>query len=193
MGLQQPTTESVTRELLRFSGSRFFRQRIILAVLSGREVRLNDIRPDDVDVGLRDYEVSFLRLIERITSGTEISISYTGTSVTIKPGQIIGGQFMHDCPLSRGIAYFVELLPLIAAFGKESLEITFKGITYGDNIDHSVDMLRTAIFPALVSRFQLSSDTELRVLPFFFPLMDNFVAAKTFLSLRYFILFLCSI
>lgn len=41
-------------------------------------MRIDGIRPDDVHVGLREYEVGFLRLIEKITNGTTIEISVTG-------------------------------------------------------------------------------------------------------------------
>lgn len=67
-------------DIVRFSGHKHLRQRITLAVLSGRSVRIDSIRSEDVHVGLRDYEISFLRLVEKITNGTTIEISVTGKS-----------------------------------------------------------------------------------------------------------------
>jgi RNA 3'-terminal phosphate cyclase-like protein len=66
-------------DLLRFSTHRHLRQRILLSVLSGKSLRIDNIRSDDVHVGLRDYEVNLLRLVEKVTNGSTIEISVTGT------------------------------------------------------------------------------------------------------------------
>jgi hypothetical protein len=65
-------------DLLRFSTHRHLRQRILLSVLSGKSLRIDNIRSDDVHVGLRDYEVNLLRLVEKVTNGSTIEISVTG-------------------------------------------------------------------------------------------------------------------
>jgi RNA 3'-terminal phosphate cyclase-like protein len=65
-------------DLLRFSTHKYLRQRLVLSILSGRSIRVDGIRSDDVHVGLRDYEVNLLRLIEKITNGSTIEISTTG-------------------------------------------------------------------------------------------------------------------
>lgn len=67
-------------DLLRFTTHRHLRQRVLLAVLSGRSLRVDGIRSDDVHVGLRDYEVNLLRLVEKVTNGTTIEINVTGGS-----------------------------------------------------------------------------------------------------------------
>lgn len=67
-------------DLLRFSTHRHLRQRILLSVLSGKSLRIDNIRSDDVHVGLRDYEVNLLRLVEKVTNGSTIEISVTGMS-----------------------------------------------------------------------------------------------------------------
>jgi RNA 3'-terminal phosphate cyclase-like protein len=95
-----------------------------------------------------------LRLIEKVTNGSAIEISYTGkhvvnlsvvlllrsaigTSVLVKPGIISGGSVTHECPLSRSIGYFLEPLVAIAPFSKKALDLTLKGIT-SDEKDLSV-------------------------------------------------------
>ena len=64
--------------MLRFRGSQCFRQRLVCATISGRPIRIDDIRTDDQNPGLRDYEASLLRLIEKITNGCIIEINETG-------------------------------------------------------------------------------------------------------------------
>ena len=50
-----------------------------------------------------DYEASFLRLLEKLTNGSRIDISYTGTTVAFRPGVLVGGKVEHDCGTSRAV------------------------------------------------------------------------------------------
>ncbi|CAE6426726.1 unnamed protein product [Rhizoctonia solani] len=152
---------STTPNLVRFTGHNYFRQRITLAIISGKSVRIDAIRPDDQNPGLRDFEASFLRLVEKVTNGTAIEISYTGTSVLVKPGIISGGSITHECPLSRSIGYFLEPLVVIAPFSKKPLHLTLKGIT-SDERDLSVDLIRTVTLPHL-SLFGITEGVELKI------------------------------
>jgi RNA 3'-terminal phosphate cyclase-like protein len=67
-----------TGDVLRFSTHKHLRQRLVLSVLSGKSIRVDGIRTDDVHVGLRDYEVNLLRLVEKVTNGSTIEINVTG-------------------------------------------------------------------------------------------------------------------
>ncbi len=64
--------------MLRFRGSQCFRQRLVCATVTGRAIRIDDIRADDQSPGLRDYEASLLRLLEKVTNGCIIEINETG-------------------------------------------------------------------------------------------------------------------
>ncbi len=94
-----------------------------------------------------DYEVSLLRLVEKVTNGTVIEISLTGalylfsvdvnlmrlgTAILVKPGIISGGPVVHECPLSRSIGYFLEPIIMLAPFSKKPLALTLRGITTDD-------------------------------------------------------------
>jgi len=63
---------------LRFEGHAHFRQRVVCGALSSRTVTLNGVRAMADEVGLRDFEVSFLRLIEKLSSGVRVEINTTG-------------------------------------------------------------------------------------------------------------------
>lgn len=134
-----------------FEGCSLFRERISCSLLSRRDIKISSIRSRDDAPGLRDFEASFLRLVEQLTDGTYIEINETGTTLRFKPGILIGSsskRITHDCGLSRGIGWFIEGILPMAIFSKTSVELTLLGIT-NDSLDLSVDVLRDVTIPLL--------------------------------------------
>jgi RNA 3'-terminal phosphate cyclase-like protein len=62
----------------RLYGSRHFRQRLVLATLTSTAVTIEDIRSGDASPGLRPYEVSLLRLLDKISDHHTIDLNETG-------------------------------------------------------------------------------------------------------------------
>ncbi|KAF9526968.1 18S rRNA biogenesis protein [Crepidotus variabilis] len=147
--------------ILHFSGHQYLRSRLVLSILSGKPVRIDKIRSEDKNPGLKDYEISLLRLLEKLTNGIEIEISVTGTAILLRPGVIMGGVLQHECPLSRSIGYFLEPVIMLAPFSKKPVNLTLKGITT-DKHDLSADILRTVTLPHL-QPFGISEGLELRI------------------------------
>lgn len=147
---------------LRYEGPAYLRQRLVLATLSGKTVRFDKIRTQEENPGLKDYEISFLRLLDRFTNGSIIDISYTGTSFQYRPGQITGGVVKHDCTGGRSVGYFLEPLLQLAPYSKSPVNLTLNGITT-DNLDVGVDVIRTSILPVM-KRFSGDDGLELRIL-----------------------------
>ena len=166
-------------KLLRFTTQKSFAHRLVLATLTGRPVHISQIRPSSpTNPGLAPHEISFLRLLEAVTNGSHIEISYTGTTLVYRPGLITGsapgsgangGIIRHELPpaCTRGISYFLIPLCLLAPFSKAPVNVVFGGpgvITSATQTgDMSVDTVRTAILP-LYSHFGISNDIELRIL-----------------------------
>ncbi|CAG8511708.1 19173_t:CDS:2 [Gigaspora rosea] len=148
-------------KILKFSGHNYFRQRLVLATLSGKTVKIDKIRSDDNDPGLKDFEANFLRLLDKVTNGSIIEINYSGTSVLFKPGIITGGKIIHDCGTARAIGYFLEPMIALAPFSKDPFNLTFFGIT-NDNVDLSMDIIRTAVLLQL-RRFGIEEGLELKI------------------------------
>lgn len=147
---------------LRYEGHAHLRQRLVLATLAGKTVRFDRIRPQDENPGLTDYEISFLRLLDRFTNGSIIDISYTGTSFQYRPGQITGGAVKHDCAGGRSVGYFLEPLLQLAPYAKTPVNLTLNGVTT-DNLDVGVDIIRTSVLPVM-KRFSGDDGLELRIL-----------------------------
>eukprot|EP00993_Chasmostoma_nieuportense_P001589 NODE_2457_length_1171_cov_21.766284_g2341_i0.p2 GENE.NODE_2457_length_1171_cov_21.766284_g2341_i0~~NODE_2457_length_1171_cov_21.766284_g2341_i0.p2 ORF type:complete len:365 (-),score=99.26 NODE_2457_length_1171_cov_21.766284_g2341_i0:65-1159(-) len=130
------------------TGCRYFRQNIIVATMSGKEVQINDIRPKDTKPGLKDYEGNFLKLINRLTNGCRIVINDVGTRFTYRPGVITGGIFQHECHCDRGMGYWLEALMLLAPFAKQPTKVTLTGVT-NHPLDIGVDVIRLVTIPLL--------------------------------------------
>ncbi|KAM8961479.1 RNA 3'-terminal phosphate cyclase-like protein [Pelodytes ibericus] len=147
---------------LSFEGCNFFRQRIVLSTLSGRPVKIQKIRVKDESPGIRDFEASFVRLMDKVTNGTKIEINETGTSLYYQPGLLSGGTLEHDCSIQRSIGYYLESILSLAPFMKKPLKITLRGVT-NDQVDPSVDTLKATAIP-LLKKFGIDGEQfELKV------------------------------
>jgi len=108
-----------------------------LSILSGKQIIVKNIRSQEENPGLKDYELSLLKLLEKITNGSNVNISKTGTRLIFRPGMIDCNEGLpveHDCHLDRNITYYLETVVPLAVFGKTMLNITLKGNT-DDNLD----------------------------------------------------------
>ncbi|KAI9834773.1 MAG: hypothetical protein M1819_002859 [Sarea resinae] len=165
--------------LIRFQSQKSLPHRLVLATLTGRPVRISDIRSSSpTNPGLASHEISFLRLLEAVTNGSALEISYTGTTLLYRPGLITGsvpgsgahgGVIRHELPADcvRGASYFLIPLCLLAPFSKAPVNVLLTGpgvITSATpSGDVSVDTVRTAILP-LYEQFGISNNIELRIL-----------------------------
>jgi RNA 3'-terminal phosphate cyclase len=59
-----------------YTGANFLRQRLVLAILSARPVRITRIRAREQDPGLRDCEAALLRLLDKVSMRLFISYSW---------------------------------------------------------------------------------------------------------------------
>ncbi|ETN47227.1 18S rRNA biogenesis protein RCL1 [Cyphellophora europaea CBS 101466] len=173
MSTQQPP--------LRFTSHHSLPLRLVLSTLLGRAIHISQIRPSSpTNPGLSPSEISLLRLIEAVTNGSQMEISYTGTVLLYKPGLITGsasgsganaaGVIRHELASnnSRGLSYYLLPLCLLAPFSKTKFNVLFTGqgvITSSVEKwgDMSVDSVRTAILP-LFEKFGIERDLEIRVL-----------------------------
>ncbi|KAI9857545.1 MAG: hypothetical protein M1824_004806 [Vezdaea acicularis] len=164
---------------LRFTTHKALISRLVLATLTGRSVHISQIRSaSPTNPGLASHEISFLRLLEAVTNGSVIEISYTGTALIYRPGLITGsvsgtsasgGVIHHELAAgcNRGVSFFLIPLSLLAPFSKFPINVKFTGpgvITSATATgDISVDTVRTAILP-LYKQFAITNNIELRIL-----------------------------
>ncbi|KAK3090706.1 hypothetical protein FSP39_013900 [Pinctada imbricata] len=147
---------------LSFEGCNYLRQRLILSTLSGKTVKIKKIRSKEDDPGLKDFEASFIRLLDKITNGSTIVVSETGTSLLYQPGLLTGGTIEHDCNPQRSIGYYLEGLVCLAPFMKKPLKTILRGVT-NDQTDPSVDMVKLSTFPVLKRFLGTDDNLELKI------------------------------
>eukprot|EP00944_MAST-04C_sp_MAST-4C-sp1_P010904 g10904.t1 len=151
-----------TTSTVLLKGPKNFRQRLVCSLLSGKAVKIEEIRSRDERPGLRPFEANLLRLLDKLTNGTKIEINVTGTTLYFRPGFITGGKIKHDCGTERAIGYYLEALIPLSLFAKTPVKATLQGIT-NDNYDLSVDLIRTALLPGLQNVFGLPASLQLKI------------------------------
>lgn len=152
----------MARKPVTYEGCNYLRQRLILATLSGKTVKIKNIRSKDDNPGLKDFEASVVRLLDKLTNGSNIIVSETGTSLLYHPGLLIGGKIEHDCDLQRSIGYFLEVIMCLAPFTKKPVHAVLRGIT-NDQVDPSVDMIKLSTLPVLKRFLGTDEGLELKV------------------------------
>jgi len=145
-----------------YNGCNFLRQRLVLSILTSKPVKISKIRHKDDNPGLRDFESSLLRLLDKLTNGSKIEVSETGTRLTFMPGILTGGRVEHDCGTERSIGYFLEVLVALGPFSKNPLNVTLVGITNSQN-DPSVDLLKASCLPVLKAFLLSDEGLELKI------------------------------
>ncbi|KAH7035051.1 RNA 3'-terminal phosphate cyclase/enolpyruvate transferase [Microdochium trichocladiopsis] len=169
-------------EFIKFTGHKSFALRLVLSTLTGRPIHISKIRSSSpTNPGLAPHEVSLLRLLEAVTNGSSMQISYTGTTITYQPGLITGAApgfgatgdgdvVEHQLPATctRGVTYFLLPLCLLAPFSKAHMNVRLTGpgvITAAtDAGDLSVDSFRTGLLPMFDLFGIPTARIELRVL-----------------------------
>lgn len=139
-----------------YDGCNFFRQRLVLSTLSGKVVKIKNIRSKDDNPGLRDFEASLIRLFDKVTNGSRIEINQTGTVLFYQPGLLYGGSIEHDCSTQRSIGYYLEALLMLAPFMKNPLKAVLRGVT-NNPLDPSVDQLKATAIP-LMKQFGIDGE-----------------------------------
>lgn len=141
------------KRMQQFEGASNLRDRLVLSLLSGVPVRVSAIRAESTKPGLCGAEVSFIRLLDKVTSGSGIHINNTGTVLVFRPGHLSGagrGMVTHNCESSRAVSYYARPLLTLAPFFKTPLRIVLRGATHiGDNSDGSADSLANVCAPLL--------------------------------------------
>ena len=157
---------------VKVNGANFLRQRIILATLSGKSLKITKIRENAADPGITEVEMNLLRLVERnaavnvkitlylflfvyfrirvsFTNGATIKVNETGTILFYSPGMLCGGNVTHKCHKSRGVSYYLEVILALGPFCANPLMVTLSDCVTNSSFDISVDSYKNSVIPVL--------------------------------------------
>ena len=88
---------------LTFKGSNYLKQKLILATISGKAIKITDIRSSNG--GLQEFEINLIRLIDKLTDGSKIKLHVT--ELEYIPGILLGGKIEHQCCLDKSIGKLI--------------------------------------------------------------------------------------
>lgn len=145
------------KQFTKFQGSALFRWRLLLATLLHKSIVIDNIRANAPKPGLKNYELSFLKILDKLTNSSLIEINELGTKIRYKPGTLVGASSIMflKCPTSRSVVYWIEPLLVLLLFCKEKQSsITFYGATYHE-LDVSIDQIRSVLIPILNNWFNV--------------------------------------
>jgi RNA 3'-terminal phosphate cyclase-like protein len=141
---------------MKLQGSENLRIRLILSILSSKPVSIINIRSQDENPGLRDYEISMVRFLVSMCDGVSVKFDQTGTALKFKPGMLMGGEINHTVPNSRSVVYILETASILAPFCKNPLKLRLKGVTHND-LEISTDIFKSVTIPFLKKIFPVNS------------------------------------
>ncbi|XP_070497494.1 probable RNA 3'-terminal phosphate cyclase-like protein [Chironomus tepperi] len=143
---------------LTFKGSNYLKQKLILATISGKAIKITDIRSNNG--GLQEFEINLIRLIDKLTDGSKIKLH--ATELEYVPGILLGGKIEHQCCVDKSIGFYLDVLIAFGPFCKHPIEANLKGVTNSPD-SPSVDHYRTSAFN-IMKRFVIEDDSfELKV------------------------------
>mmetsp|Transcript_20231 Transcript_20231/g.37732 ORF Transcript_20231/g.37732 Transcript_20231/m.37732 type:complete len:279 (+) Transcript_20231:3088-3924(+) len=131
-------------------GAQSFRHRLILSTLSGKTLTIKRIRSEDEYPGLADYEIQFVKLLEKVTNGSRVVVNQTGTVLSYTPGLITNqaDTILHECGTQRSLSYFVEGILPVVIWGKHPLNLVLEGKTH-DSTEISLETIAAVQIPLL--------------------------------------------
>lgn len=146
--------------LQEYEGQNYFKQRLVLSLLSQNPFRITAFRPK---IGIKGFEQSLLVLIEKITDGTKYTFSRNGEEIEFYPGRLLGGEVSHECDNERSIGYYLELLIPLALFSKEATEARLFGITNAKDAV-SVDYVKRNTMAWLKEVYKIDEGLDLKII-----------------------------
>eukprot|EP00871_Galdieria_phlegrea_P003708 jgi/Galph1/4338/GphlegSOOS_G2979.1 len=144
-------------------GRLLFRYRLILSALTGKCITFdwkqeNGVHQTSKTI-LDAHEISLLRLLDRLTSGTQLEVDQMNKLVNIRPGILIGGRIIHQCANTRGLSYYLEFLAILAPFCKRPVEATLTGLAVHPE-DPTIETFQNVTIPILK---KLGLDEKLKI------------------------------
>jgi len=111
-----------------FTGHLCLRERLFLSFFSGKPIYIEDIRIRTKKIGLRDFELNLLSLIDKLTHNCLIQLNEPGTHLKFSPGYVNEGNYFHNTDGTRSLSYYLEFLIYLIPTMRKKMNVKLLGI-----------------------------------------------------------------
>jgi RNA 3'-phosphate cyclase len=129
-------------------GGQILRTSIALSAVTGREVRVTNVRVNRPKPGLAPSHITSIEAVAKICDADVDNLFPGSKDIVFKPRQLTGGDFEFDVGTAGSISLMIQSCLIPAALSKSRMSLTFKG---GTDVRWSppIDFMRLVHLPLL--------------------------------------------
>ena len=141
-------------------GGQILRTSLALAAITGRTVRVYNIRAKRPRPGLQRQHLVSVKAVAELASARVEGLRLGSTEIVFRPGRLRGGRFRFDIGTAGSVTLVLQAVLPVAAFAPEPVEIEVRG---GTDVPWSppVDYVRH-VLTRLLERFGYNVDIVVR-------------------------------
>ena len=110
-------------------GGQILRTSVALSALTGKEVRVKNIREKRPNPGLKRQHITAIEAVRKICNGDVEGLKEGSSSITFRPGKIEGGEYVFNIGTAGSITLVLQACILPSLFAEREVSITVKGGT----------------------------------------------------------------
>ncbi|MCX8165539.1 MAG: RNA 3'-terminal phosphate cyclase [Acidilobaceae archaeon] len=110
-------------------GGQILRTAIALSAITGKAVKIKNIRAKRENPGLRAQHLVAVKAIAALSSGRLVGAEIGSTVLEFYPGKIKGGTYFFDVGTAGSVALVLQALLPVAAFADSPVEVRIRGGT----------------------------------------------------------------
>jgi RNA 3'-phosphate cyclase len=129
-------------------GGALVRTALAFATLTGKEVKINNIRAGRPKPGLKAQHLTVIRALQEMSGAKCTDIHLGAEEIMFIPGKIKRGNYSFDIGTAGSISLFLQGVILPSMFAPGKVTITVKGGTCG-KWQASVEYIKNILFPQL--------------------------------------------
>ncbi|MCE4615510.1 MAG: RNA 3'-terminal phosphate cyclase [Aeropyrum sp.] len=130
-------------------GGQILRTAVALSAVTGRPIRVFNIRAKRKPPGLRPQHLTAVRAVAEIAGGRLSGASVGSTRLEFTPGIIRGGRYRFDVGTAGSVALVIQAITPVLAFADSSVEVVVTGgtdVPMAPTIDYMREVFRPILY-----------------------------------------------
>ncbi len=140
-------------------GGQILRSALSLAALSGRKLKIDNIRPRRSRPGLQAQHISAVRAVNKVTKGSVSGAKRFSSGLEFEPGEVRAGRYSFETGTAGSTTLVFQTLLPVLCFADEESVVTIHGGTHNPGAP-PVEYLTECFLP-LVRRLGMDAEVEL--------------------------------